>query len=73
MTPDTTPEGKLVDLECRFAFLEQTLETLDEVVRGQSMVIDRLVHKVDELMNTVREGRPGPGSDASQEPPPPHH
>jgi SlyX protein len=73
MTPEASTEDKLVDLECRFAFLEQTLETLNEVAQGQSMVIDQLVHKVDELMNTVREGRPGPGSDASQEPPPPHH
>lgn len=44
-----TPDPRLVDLESKLAFLERTLELLDEVVREQDQRLEAFERRLAEL------------------------
>jgi len=65
---------RLIDLEVRLAYLEDTLNALDQVVSRQAEQITLLERVNRELYNRLQEVQAGQKSDsAGEEPPPPHY
>jgi SlyX protein len=65
-----TDAERLIEIETKLAFQEQTIGRLQEAVIEQQRQIDRL-----KLLTERLQGRQaaGPGDDLSNEPPPPHY
>jgi len=65
-------QEKITDLEIRISYMEETIETLNEVVTRQQDQIDLLIREVMQLKQQVEQGadfvRP-----LSEETPPPHY
>ncbi len=69
MTTDNVQ--RLDDLEVRYAFLEETLRQIDDVVRGQANEIERLKHDLKAVREQLKDTM---GSDAPpEEQVPPHY
>ena len=66
-------EDKLVDLETRIAFLEDAQQQLSDVIARQEKEITRLLHRVSELEEQLRQAAPSLIADAADETPPPHY
>ncbi len=66
------PDERMTDLEGRFAFLDDMVQELNEVVAAQRSEIDRLQAEVQALRELVRS-RMQTQSDVTPEPPPPHY
>ncbi len=69
----STSEDRLVDLECRLAFLERSLEDLQRLQAAQTLANTRLEERLEALVRTVREQRGNDVGAQEDEPPPPHH
>lgn len=69
----STPEDHLIDLECRLAFLERSLEDLQRLQAAQTLANTRLEERLEALVRTVREQRGNDVGAQEDEPPPPHH
>lgn len=65
-------ELRIVELETRQAFQDDTIQALNDLVFEQNKVIDRLQLQVAELIKRYEEmvGQYGGGG---EEPPPPHY
>lgn len=65
-------EQRIVELETRQAFQDDTLQALNDVVVEQARVIERLQMQVAELIKRYEEvvGQQGAGG---EEAPPPHY
>ncbi len=66
-------ETRLIELESKLAFQEDTIEILNSVVIDQQNQIDRLHQALSKLNAVVISIQENPTSDPSQEPPPPHY
>jgi SlyX protein len=66
-------EERLTELETRFAFLEQTAQSLDTTVAAQDRLLSRLRIEYDRLQGELTQLRVGLQDDARDEPPPPHY
>ena len=56
MSDDTSnPRDEIVDLQMKFAFQEDTIAQLNEVVTRQQVQIDRLLSAVETLQRQVLE------------------
>ena len=66
-------DDRLADLESRFAFQEDTIERLNEIVVRQQRQIDGLVAALDELGRQLRNLQQSQVAELSQETPPPHY
>lgn len=72
MSDDTSnPRDEIVDLQMKFAFQEDTIAQLNEVVTRQQVQIDRLLSAVETLQRQVLEMPTG--ESAATDPPPPHY
>jgi len=69
----STSEDRLIDLECRLAFLERSLEDLQRLQAAQTLANTRLEERLEALVRTVREQRGNDVGAQEDEPPPPHH
>ena len=69
----STSEDRLIDLECRLAFLERSLEDLQRLQAAQTLANTRLEERLEALVRTVREQRGSDVGAQEDEPPPPHH
>lgn len=69
----STSEDRLVDLECRLAFLERSLEDLQRLQAAQTLANTRMEERLEALVRTVREQRGNDVGAQEDEPPPPHH
>jgi len=58
-------EGRIVELESRLVFQEQTLEELHEVLYRQQIRIDELAMELTRTQRRLREFLPDPGADTS--------
>jgi len=66
--------SRLIDLEVRFAYLEDTLNALDQVVSRQAEQIALLEQINRELYSRLQELQAGQkSSSAEKELPPPHY
>ena len=68
----TDSEQQIADLEIRFAFMQETIDTLNETVTSQWSEIDRLKRRLEKLQAEVVQLEDG-GRDGKSEPPPPHY
>lgn len=62
-------EQRVVELEIRYTHQEELLRALDDVVREQRTVIDRLVRAIEDLRAAQAEGGQTPPHDEQ----PPHY
>lgn len=62
--------ARLIRLETRLAFQEETIETLDTVVTRLQATVDRLAHEVDALKMQLRTVAPSLVVGSSDEKPP---
>ncbi|HHJ1299375.1 SlyX family protein [Pseudomonas sp. P1B16] len=67
-----TPESRIIELETRQAFQDDTLQALNDVVVEQGRVIDRLQLQMAELLKRYEEMVGQYGSEG-EEAPPPHY
>lgn len=65
-------EARIIELESRLAFQDDTIQSLNDVLVEQGRVIERLQLQVAELIKRYEEmaGQYGGGG---EEPPPPHY
>lgn len=67
-------EERLVEIETKIAYHEQTIKDLNEVVYQQQQEIDRLGSNCDALVKRVKEfSVPAPGIDEPANEKPPHY
>ena len=69
---DGDTEGRVADLEARFAFLDDQVQQLDALVTAQRDVLDELrleLQRIKETLQSMQLDMP----DGSPEPPPPHY
>lgn len=67
-----TLESRVMELESRMAFQDDTIQALNDVLVEQARVVDRLQSQMAELLKRYEEmvGQYEAGED---EPPPPHY
>ena len=70
MNNDTTLHARLIELETKLAFQEQTIDTLNAVVTQLQATADRLTHEVGVLKTQLRTAAPSLVSDRVDEKPP---
>ncbi len=62
---------RLAELEIRFTFQEDQVESLHKVAYEQGLLIDKLQQRIDQLATTQRLA--GGGNSEGEEAPPPHY
>ncbi|HDS1818995.1 SlyX family protein [Pseudomonas putida] len=67
-----SPESRIIELETRQAFQDDTLQALNDVVVEQGRVIERLQLQMAELLKRYEEMVGQYGSEG-EEAPPPHY
>ena len=65
-----SPESRIIELETRQAFQDDTLQALNDVVVEQGRVIDRLQLQMAELLKRYEEMVGQYGSEGDEAPPP---
>lgn len=64
---------RLVELEMRLSFQEDTLQKLNEVITQQARVIQKLERETASMQAQLKNIAPSLIADADQETPPPHY
>ena len=72
MADGLTPDDRIAELECKFEFQQETIDSLNETVTEQWTAIDRLTRRLDALTSKFSELAVST-SDGKSEPPPPHY
>ena len=67
-----SPELRIIELETRQAFQDDTIQALNDVVAEQGQIIDRLQLQMAELIKRYEEMVGQYGSEG-EEAPPPHY
>nr|WP_189662714.1 SlyX family protein [Pseudomonas sp. SWRI67] len=70
--PEVSSESRIIELETRQAFQDDTLQALNDVVVEQGRVIERLQLQMAELLKRYEEMVGQYGSEG-EEAPPPHY
>ena len=68
-----TPEDRIVELEMRQAFQDDTIQALNDVIAEQSKAVERLQLQVAELIKRYEEMVGQYGAEEGEEAPPPHY
>jgi len=66
-------EERLIEVETRLAFQEDTLQALNAVVARQQQAIDQLRREIEALRDQLKAMAPGLVASRSEETPPPHY
>lgn len=66
-------EDRLIDLETRLAFQEQTLQELDAVILRQQRELDVLTRRLQTAEDRLRALTPTELANQAEETPPPHY
>lgn len=66
-------EERMISLETRHAFLEETVNEMSKVVYDQQRQIDRLTLTILSLEEKLRDLTPSNVMDSKDETPPPHY
>jgi SlyX protein len=69
----TESEDRMMELEMRLAFIDDTVNGLSSADTEISRRLDRLERALRDLRSDLMNMRAGLGSDAANEPPPPHY
>ena len=67
-----TSDSRIEDLEVKFAFQQETIDSLNETVTRQWAQIDRLMRRLDSLQSEMADLEAG-RTDSKGEPRPPHY
>ncbi|MGA9333059.1 MAG: SlyX family protein [Rudaea sp.] len=70
---NTTLEGRLDELEARFAFLEQILQTLDATVTEHDRLLTDMREAFARVRGELSQVKVALAHDAHDEPAPPHY
>ncbi len=65
--------ARVVELESRVAFQDQTMQELNETIIHQQREIDRLTRELETLRERLRGLAPSPVVSPDEETPPPHY
>jgi len=66
-------DQRLIELESRIAFQDDTIQKLNDVLVTQQNQIDKLIIELESLNQQVRSLSPDLVADPGQETPPPHY
>jgi len=66
-------DERLIELETRMAFQDNTLQTLNSVILRQQKEIDVLRHEIDVLKTQIKTLSPSLVASRAEETPPPHY
>jgi SlyX protein len=69
----TDTDERMMELEMRLAFIDDTVSGLSSADTEISRRLDRLERALRDLRSDLMNMRAGLGSDAANEPPPPHY
>jgi len=69
MTAENTAADRLLEVECRIAYQDETIDTLNDVIREQWTEIDRLRQKLDRLEQRMAEVEERQGDEPIAKPP----
>ncbi len=69
----TNLDKRLTELEVRFSFIEQTLQTLDASVTAHERYLAQIRGTLERLHLELTQIRTALSHDAQDEPPPPHY
>lgn len=72
MSETDTIKDRLQEMECKFAFQQETIETLNAEVTKQWQVIDALRNKLEQMTEQILTIEDSV-VDNRKEPPPPHY
>ena len=78
MTADVTTdvraaEKRIIELETRLAFQDDTIDDLSRTIAGQQRQIDDLTRMVKIINKQIKSLPQGISSNPADEPPPPHY
>lgn len=73
MSSDPELQIRLVELETKVAFQDQTIETLNDVVTRLQTTIDKLTRELDTIKTQLRTVAPSLVVDQKDEKRPPHY
>ncbi|MDA0150514.1 SlyX family protein [Vibrio sp. LaRot3] len=66
-------ELRIDDLECQLAFQEQTIESLNEALSQQQLLITKMQDQMKYVVGKVKNMDSSNLADSSEETPPPHY
>ncbi|WP_260261313.1 SlyX family protein [Vibrio intestinalis] len=66
-------ELRIDDLECQLAFQEQTIESLNEALSQQQLLITKMQDQMKYVVGKVKNMDSSNLADPSEEAPPPHY
>ncbi|AIU65912.1 SlyX family protein [Vibrio coralliilyticus] len=66
-------ENRLNDMECQLAFQEQTIESLNDALSQQQLLITKMQDQMKYVVGKVKNMDSSNLADPSQETPPPHY
>jgi len=66
-------ESRVNDLECQLAFQEQTLESLNEALSQQQLLISKMKDQMKYVVGKIKNFDTSDLADPSEETPPPHY
>lgn len=66
-------ESRLIDIETKISHQENTIETLNQVVIKQELLIYQLEAKIEKLVKEIREERKAEKQKTTRNEPPPHY
>ncbi|ESP91273.1 MULTISPECIES: SlyX family protein [Pseudoalteromonas] len=69
----TELESRVIELEAKVAFQEDTIETLNDELRVHQARLATMQHQIRLLAEKIKEGKDDGMMPIEQEPPPPHY
>ena len=66
-------ERRVIELESRLAFQDDTIEQLSRELAEQQKLQDKLRHQLDAVIKRLRETAPSQIASQAEETPPPHY
>ncbi|NIY85394.1 SlyX family protein [Vibrio hepatarius] len=66
-------ENRINDLECQLAFQEQTIESLNDALSQQQLLITKMQDQMKYVVGKVKNMDSSNLADPSEETPPPHY
>ena len=66
-------ESRINDLECQLAFQEQTIDSLNDALSQQQLLITKMQDQMKYVVGKVKNMDSSNLADASEETPPPHY
>ena len=69
----TELENRINDLECQLAFQEQTIDSLNDALSNQQLLISKMQEQMKYVAGKVKNMDSSNLADPSEETPPPHY